>query len=274
MVVRYVSFKRLVHVLVKYMCMYRGWSELCYSRDRVINHQFKFGEISPVVWDMTSSTRYRPENSRDDHKCFHVRFIDYRQGFARARFRQLVICDMTSSTRVFEGWPQMFFTWGLLITRKTLPGRDFASYLWHDFFDQSVQPMTTNVFHVRFIDYRQDFARARFRQLFVTWLPRPEGSRNDHVQMFFTCCSLITSNTLPGQDFASYLWHDRSSARWFEGWSQGCHSGEDIGRYFASWLSSTTFRSPYERDFATEFMLNKQYMGEVSPVAHEIIFMQ
>ena len=237
MVVRYVSFKRLVHVLVKYMCMYRGWSQLCYSRDRVINHQFRFGEISPVVWDMTSSTRYGPENSRDDHKCFHVRFIDYRQGFARARFRQLVICDMTSSTRVFEGWPQMFF-------------------------------------HVRFIDYRQHFARARFRQLFVTWLPRPEGSRNDHVQMFFTCCSLITSNTLPGQDFASYLWHDRSSARWFEGWSQGCHSGEDIGRYFASWLSSTTFRSPYERDFATEFMLNKQYMGEVSPVAHEIIFMQ
>ena len=182
MVVRYVSFKRLVHVLVKYMCMYRGWSQLCYSRDRVINHQFRFGEISPVVWDMTSSTRYRPENSRDDHKCFHVRFIDYRQGFARARFRQLVICDMTSSTRVFEGWPQMFFTWGLLITGKTLPGQDFASYLWHDFLDQRVRGMTTYKCFSRVVHWLPAIlCQGKISPVICDMtVPRPDGLRDDH----------------------------------------------------------------------------------------------
>ena len=100
------------------------------------------GEVSPAVWDMTSSTRYEPENSRDDHK------FSREVHWLPARLRQGKISPV--------------------------------SYLWRDFFDQSVRGMTTNVFHVLFTDYRQDFARARFRQLFVTWLPRPEASRDDH----------------------------------------------------------------------------------------------
>ena len=105
----------------------RGWSQLCYSRDRVINHQFRFGEISPVV------------------------------------------CDMTSSTRWFEGWPQILFTWSL----------SMAGMILYD--------------------------RARFRQLFVTWLPRPDMDQRTRgmTTNVFTWGSLITGKALPGRDFAS-----------------------------------------------------------------------
>ena len=228
MVVRYVSFNRLVHVLVKWFPLRHGSRDYHKLALHVLFIEFcpcfvywlaLMGEVLPVVCEMTSPTtwfggddhnsvilvtglsitssclaRFRqlfvtwlpqPDGSRDDPKyCsrevyrWPAWFCMTGRGFASCLWHDFL--DQIW-TRELEGWPQMFSREVHWLQARLCQGEiSPVSYLWHDFLDQRVQGMITNVFHVRFIDYRQYFARVRFRQLFVTWLPRPDGLRDDH----------------------------------------------------------------------------------------------
>ena len=151
MVVRYVSFKRLVHVLVKWFPLRHGSRDYHKLALHVLFIEFcpcfvywlaLMGEVLPVVCEMTSPTtwfggddhnsvilvtglsitssclaRFRqlfvtwlpqPDGSRDDPKYCSHEVYRWPARFCITSEVSPVVCDMTSSTRKLEGWPQMF----------------------------------------------------------------------------------------------------------------------------------------------------------------------
>ena len=173
MVVRYVSFNRLVHVLVKWFPLRHG--------------------------------------SRDYHKlALHVLFIEFCPCLVYwlALMGEVlpVVCEMTSPTTWFGGDDHNYviLVTGLSITSSGL---------------------------------------ARFRQLFVTWLPQPDGSREDHKYCSREVYRWPARFCMTGRGFASCLGHDFLDQIWtreLEGWPQ-----------VFTWGSLITGKASPGQDFAS-----------------------